>query len=214
MEIPMAHVDWRIKGVKISVCNCNYGCPCQFYAPPTYEKCEGLDVLDIEEGHFGDVSLDGLRVGLIAGWPGSIHEGSGVGQAVIDQRADEAQREALYKIVSGAEQEPTTAFSIYASTMHEDYAALIKPIEMRRDLEGRTAAVFVPGVVEIEVQPIRNTVTGEAHHARVVLPQGFEFNEAELASATFAAFGDLTFDYKDRTAIFSRFTYGPQGIVN
>ena len=210
----MAYVDWEIKGAKISVCNCNYGCPCQFYAPPTYDKCEGLDVLDIEKGHFGDVSLDGLRVGFLAGWPGAIHEGNGVGQVIIDQRADEAQREALYKIVSGEEQEPTTAFSIYASTMHEDYAALFKPIEMRCDVEARTAAVFVPGVFEVEVQPIRNTVTGEPHHARVVLPGGFEFNEAELASGSFTAFGDLKFDYKDRTAIFSQFAYGPQGILN
>lgn len=210
----MSYVDWLIKGAKISVCNCNYGCPCQFYAPPTYDKCEGLDVLDIEEGHFADVPLDGLRVGLLAGWPGAIHEGSGVGQVIIDQRADDQQREALYKIVSGEEQEPTTAFSIYASTMHEDYAALYKPIEMRSDLATGTAAVFIPGVSEIEVQPIRNKVTGEPHQARVVLPYGFEFNEAELASANFAAFGDLTFDYKDRTAIFSRFAYGPQGIVN
>ena len=45
----MTYVDWQIKGTKISACNCNYGCPCQFYAPPTYDKCEGLDVLDIEE---------------------------------------------------------------------------------------------------------------------------------------------------------------------
>ncbi len=182
--------------------------------PPTYDKCEGLEVLDIEEGHFGDISLDGLRVGLVTGWPGAIHEGSGIGQVIIDQRADEDQREALYKIVSGEEQEPTTAFSIYASTMHEDYAALVKPIEMRRDVEARTGAAFVPGIFEVEVQPIRNPVTGEPHHARVVLPHGFEFNEADLASASFAAFGALAFDYKDRTAIFASFAYGPQGIVN
>ncbi len=210
----MAYVDWQIKGAKISACNCNYGCPCQFNAPPTHEKCEGAEVLDIEQGHFGDISLDGLRVGCLVGWPGEIHEGDGVGQVIIDERADEAQREALYKIVSGEEQEPTTAFSIYASTMHEDYAALYKPIEMRSDLEARTAAVFIPGVIEIEVQPIRNPATGEPHHARVVLPGGFEFNEAELASASFTALGEFTFDYKERNAIFAKFAFGPQGIVN
>jgi hypothetical protein len=210
----MTYIDWEIRGTKIAVCNCNYGCPCQFYAPPTYDKCEGAEVLDIQEGHFGEVSLDGLRFGLLAGYPGAIHEGGGVGQVIIDQRAEEAQRDAIYKIASGEEQEPTTAFSVYASTMHEDYAALVKPIELRQDPEARTAAIFVPGVIEVEVGPIRNTVTGEAHHARVVLPHGFEFNEAELASASFAAVGDLKFDYRDRTAIFSRFAYGPQGILN
>ena len=210
----MAYVDWQIKGSKIGVCSCNYGCPCQFNAPPTFEKCEGAEVLDIEEGHFGDVSLDGLRVGWLAGWPGSIHEGSGVGQIIIDERADEAQREALYKIMSGEEQEPTTAFSIYASTMHEDYAALYKPIELRCDTEARTAEATIPDILEIEVQPIRNPVTGEPQLARVVLPGGFEFNEAELASGSFSANGDLKLDYKDRSAIFSRFAYGPQGMVN
>ena len=210
----MAYIDWQIKGAKISVCNCNYGCPCQFYAPPTYDKCEGLDVLDIEEGHFGDISLDGLRVLLLTGWPGAIHEGSGVGQVIIDKPADEDQREALYKIVSGEEQAPTTAFSIYASTMHEDYAALYKPIEMRCDVEARTAEATIPGILEIEVQPIRDPVTGEPHLARVVLPGGFEFNEAELAGGSVSATGDLKLDYKDRSAIFSRFVYGPQGMVN
>ena len=210
----MEYMDWRIKGSKISACNCNYGCPCQFYAPPTFEKCEGLDVLEIEVGHFGDVSLDGLRFSLLAGYPGAIHEGDGVGQVIIDERADEAQREAIYKIASGEEQEPTTAFSIYASTMHDDYAALYKPIEVRCDVEARTAAVFIPGVIEVEIQPIRNTVTGEPHHARTVLPYGFEFNEAENASGDLTAIGDFNFDFKGRAACFSRFAYGPQGIVN
>ncbi len=49
---------------------------------------------------------------------------------------------------------------------------------MNCDFEARTASNVVPGVIEAEIQPIRNTVTGEPHHARVVLPHGFEFNEA------------------------------------
>jgi hypothetical protein len=214
MEVRMTYVDWQIKGTKIGVCNCNHGCPCQFYAPPTFDKCEGVDVLDIEEGYFGDIDLGGIRVLMLAGWPGAIHEGDGVGQVIIDQNTSEDQREAIYKIVSGEEQEPTTVFSIYASTMHEDYASLVKPIEMRHNLEARTAACFVAGIIEVEVQPIRNTETGEPFHAQVVLPGGFEFNEAELASSTFTGLGDWKFDYKNRTAIFSKFAYGPQGILN
>lgn len=210
----MAYVDWQIKGASIGLCNCNYGCPCQFYAPPTYDKCEGVEVYDIEEGHFGDVSLNGLRVGCLAGWPGAIHEGRGVGQVIIDERADEAQRDALYQILSGEEQEPTTAFSIYASTMHEDYAALFKPIELNCDVEARTATASIPGILEVDIQPIRNSVTGEPHFARLVLPGGFEFNESELASGTFTATGDLKFDHKDCSAGFSHFAFGPHGIVN
>lgn len=210
----MPYADWKITGDKIDLCNCNYGCPCQFYAPPTYEKCEGVSVYQIETGHFGDTRLDGLRIATLAGWPGSIHEGEGIGQVVIDETADEAQREAIFKIVSGEEQEPTTAFSIYASTMRDDYATLYRPIDMRYDTEARTASVDVPGVIKVEVEPIRNSVTGEAHRAQVSLPNGFEFNESEMASGTFSATGDIEFDYENRTAIFARFSFGPQGIAN
>ena len=68
-------------------------------------------------------------------------------------------------------------------------------------------------MIEAKVTPIKNSVTGDAHRARVSLPHGFEFNEAELASGTFTATGDLTLDYKERSAIFADFAFGPSGIV-
>ena len=171
-------------------------------------------MLEIEKGHFGDVVLDGLRFVMIMAWPGAIHEADGVGQVIVDQRADEAQREAIYKIASGEEQEPTTAFSIFASTLHDDYEMKIEPIELSYDLDARTATVAVEGVVKAEVHPIYNSVTGEPHYARLTLPGGFGFNESEFASSSFSVSGDLALDYKDRYAAFSRFSYGPMGIVN
>jgi hypothetical protein len=43
--------------------------------------------------------------------------------------------------------------------------------------------VVVPGIIENEIGPIRSPVTGDEHRARVVLPGGFEFTEAEMADA-------------------------------
>ncbi len=51
----MAYVDWMIKGPKIVSCNCAYGCPCEFNAPPTHGPCEGLECMEIAEGYFADV---------------------------------------------------------------------------------------------------------------------------------------------------------------
>ena len=53
-----------------------------------------------DEGHFGDVRLDGLRWAAVAHWPGPLHEGNGTLQAIVDERADEKQREALLTIFS------------------------------------------------------------------------------------------------------------------
>jgi hypothetical protein len=51
------------------------------------------------------------------------------------------------------------------------------------DRERRRARVRIPEVGDIEAEPIKNPVTGEEHRARIVLPQGFEFTEAEMGNA-------------------------------
>lgn len=209
----MAYVDWIIKGTKVSSCNCNYGCPCEFYLPPTHGRCEGAEALSIDEGHFGEVRLDGLRFALLTGWPGAIHEGDGIGQVVIDERADEAQRDALYKIASGNEQDPGTAFSIYASTLSEDYAALYKAIDMACDTAAGTGHIRVEGIIDIEVEPIFNPITQRPHRVRLVLPQGFEFRDAEIVSGSCSSNGDLKIEYQNRHAVFTAFAYGPHGVI-
>jgi hypothetical protein len=92
----MAQIDWYIEGVEFSNCNCDYACPCQFESRrPTYGDCRGFAAVLIDKGHFGDVVLDGLGAALLYAWPGPIYEGNGECQAVIDERADGRQRDAL-----------------------------------------------------------------------------------------------------------------------
>ena len=44
---------------------------------------------------------DGLRAAALFEWPGAVHEGNGEAQIFIDESADETQREALLKILTG-----------------------------------------------------------------------------------------------------------------
>lgn len=55
----------------------------------------------VEHGYFNQVALDGLCWAATFAWPGAIHEGNGSCQVFIDERADEAQRQALLTILSG-----------------------------------------------------------------------------------------------------------------
>jgi hypothetical protein len=64
--------QWMIRGEEFSNCNCAWGCPCQFNAPTTNGSCEALASGQIEEGHFDDTRLDGLRFVLLLQWPGEI----------------------------------------------------------------------------------------------------------------------------------------------
>ncbi len=209
----MAYIDWMIKGPKIASCNCDYGCPCEFNAPPTHDVCEGLEAMQIDEGYFGDIRLEGLRFAAAYRWPGPVHEGGGIVQGFIDERADEAQRDALIQILSGLEQEPTTAFNIYGSTIETEYDPVFGPIDFAYDMAARTGHFSVPGHIEMTLEPIRNPVTGKPHRAIIGLPEGFEFREAEMASGTFAGTGEIKFENSGCYGFLTVVGYGPHGVI-
>ncbi|TML45359.1 MAG: DUF1326 domain-containing protein, partial [Actinobacteria bacterium] len=93
-------------------CNCDPGCPCDFNQFPTHDHCEGAVAMRIDRGNFGDVDLTGLHWAGVVKWPGAMHEGNGDVVPIIDERADERQREALLQILSG--QQGDTFFEIVA----------------------------------------------------------------------------------------------------
>ena len=77
-------IPWEIHAIQVTNCNCDYGCPCQFNALPTYGTCEAAEGIKINKGFYDDVSLDGLTVAMIAKWSGPIHEGNGARQIIAD----------------------------------------------------------------------------------------------------------------------------------
>ena len=209
----MGYVDWMIKGPKIGACSCDYGCPCEFNAPPTRGHCEGLEAHRIDEGHFGDVPLSGLVVAAWYRWPGPVHEGGGIAQPIIDARADARQRDALLKILDGEEQEPTTVFNIYGATMESAHDPIFTEIAFECDMEARTGRLKAGDHLDLRVEPIRNPVTGKPHRARIVLPEGFEFREAEAASGNYAVDAARSFRGEGRYAALWHAAYGPYGII-
>jgi hypothetical protein len=179
----MAFVEWRMRGLEIANCNCAFGCPCQFDALPTHGDCRAMTGMRVDEGYFGDTPLAGTKwVGMFA-WPKAIHEGHGEAAVVIDPSASEAQRTALLTILSGQETEPgATIFNVFAATFETMHPPQFLPIDFELDLERRVGHLKVAGVLDTEVVPITNPVTGAQHRARVLLPNGFEYREAEYAS--------------------------------
>ena len=159
---------------------------------------------EIKEGHFGDTRLDGLRSVTALWWPGAIHEGGGKAFMIIDERADDAQRQALLAILSGEDTDPgATVWNVFASTLEKVFEPVFKPIEIEVDVEARVGRVYIEGLAESSGEPIRNPVTGETHRARIDLPHGFEYSLAEMGSATFKTTGPIEMSFKDCYAQFA-----------
>lgn len=179
----MTKIEWSIEGPHLANCNCDYGCPCQFVALPSDGTCKAVTAWRVDEGHFGEVRLDGLNAANLYAWPGAVHQGGGTMQVIVDERADADQRAALVSILQGEHaEEGATMLSIYRAMCTTVLEPLFAPIELEIDVEARTARLMIPDCIETELEPLKNPVTGAPHRARIDLPNGLEFRQAEVAS--------------------------------
>ena len=175
--------EWRITGEHAGSCNCVWACPCQFNAGPSNGYCEAVLAYRIDDGSFGDVSLDGVRFGFAAHWPGAIHEGGGVAQIVIDESASDEQRDAILQIASG--EHGGSFFQIIASTLAEVRDPVSAPVDLQVDREAREATFKIGSVGESRIQPIVNADIPDSgpHRVRIDLPEGFEYKQAEIGDS-------------------------------
>ena len=208
-------VEWEIKATEFANCNCIYACPCQFNALPDKGFCEAVAAYQIDQGHFGDVRLDGLRAAAVYRWPGAVHEGNGSMQLIIDERADASQRDALVRILSGQETEDmATVWWVFGAMSPNKHPPLFHHIDFDVDVDARHARVDIRGVGIATGEPIRNPVTGAEHRVRIDFPQSFEFRQAEIGSGTSKTTGPIALDLKDTYGQFAHIHLSHKGRLN
>jgi hypothetical protein len=206
--------NWLIEGKYVEYCSCDLGCPCESMADPTYGYCTGLVGFTIDNGFCEDVRLDDLTVLGTFYFPRAIHHGQGVFQPIIDESADEAQRNALFYILSGEDQPVGTMFQIFSVIVDTIKDPLFAKIDFDWDLEKRQARVEVDGVLHARSEPIRNPVTDEDHRILTVLPNGWVFHEAESAAGFAKGLGAIKFDLNRRHSSLAQVAWNQNGLVH
>jgi hypothetical protein len=97
------------------------------------------------------------------------------------------------------------------SKMHEPRFV---PILFEINVAAGTAHFRVDELVDASSEPIRNPITGDPQRARLVLPQGFEFAEAEFASSTVnTTASPITLQWSGRHAHLARLDITGKGVV-
>jgi hypothetical protein len=210
----VAGKNWQIEGKYVEYCSCDQGCPCESMADPTYGSCTGLVAFKIDKGHCEDVRLDDLAVVGAFYFPRAIHHGQGVFQPVLDERADEAQRSALFYILSGEDQPVGTMFQIFSVIVETIKDPLFAKIEFDWDLDKRSAKIDIANVLQAHSEPIRNPVTNKEHRMISVLPEGWVFHEAENASGFAKGLGAIKFDLKGRHSSLAHIAWNQNGLVH
>jgi|SRR5581483_7860493 hypothetical protein len=148
-------VQWRLSGDYFENCSCSIACPCFFAAAaplstrPTEGFCNVPLIFHIENGRYGEVALDGLNVFVILHAPGVMADGNWSMATYVDQRADDAQTDALAAIFSGAAGGPMAAFTPLIS---RNLGVSKVPITFR--IDGKRRSAEIPGIARMTVDPL------------------------------------------------------------
>ena len=199
-------VKWTMEADYLQACSCDYGCPCEFEAPPTQGFCDGAGAWRINRGSYGAVSLDGLGLAFALHSPAALHLGNIDLALFIDERATEEQRQALIQIASG--QAGGMPFEIIASLVGNLSGPHFVPFQFNH--QGRNSSAKVGDAISMAFEPVKNPVTGDPEGIRIEHETGFLFKGADVVSAREYTVntGDLKFSYPDKAGFVTQVTYG------
>jgi hypothetical protein len=142
--------SWSLAGDFVTSCNCEYFCPCVISlgrARPTHGDCHGWFGFQIGRGRYGDLTLDSLGVAAIVSIPGPMIEGDWTVALYLDERGDEAQRDALTRIFSGKAGGPPAWLDMVIARVLGP-----KAVPLRFETAGGRHALAIPGILDSVVE--------------------------------------------------------------
>lgn len=198
--------QWRILGDFVDFCKCAVPCPCSWGRPPTEGDCQGVIAYRIREGNYGEVKLDGLNLVGITEFEGNIWDEdvrADMGM-IIDERADDAQREALQTIFGGQVGSWPQMFAenVLGKMLGMEFA----PIELEIADDASSWSLTIPGKARGASEVLTGPTNRPGEHAHVVNIPGSEagpnsgpttYGIATVSEAD--AFG-LKFDWAGRSS--------------
>ena len=196
---------WSLQGEYMENCSCDVLCPCitsSMAGPADTERCYVPLAMHIAKGEKDGVSLDGLNAVLVVDAPQVMGEGGWRVAVYLDERADEQQQGALGEILSGAAGGPP---EMLASLVGEQLGVRVVPINFTS--EENRKRVEVPGIMDFEIEPLRNPETGEVHEVTATIhPMGSNLPIAKSIRGHFDDFG-LSFDNTGKNGHYREFAW-------
>lgn len=195
--------NWKLDGTYFETCNCDVACPCVFLSPPNEDDCTVLVGWHIDQGHFEDVSLDGLNVALAVHSPGHMLEVQWKAALYLDAKASPVQSEALTKIFAGqAGGHPARLGShigevLGVSSMSIDYQA-----------KGKKRSIKIGELAEAEIEGLAGQGEAEItinNHPLCIAP-GYPAVAAKSTKLRYQDHG-LAWEISNKNGFFSPFTY-------
>ncbi len=148
----MRQKNWALKGELVLSCNCTVFCPCVLSLgnhPPTEGYCQTWAGFRIDKGHYDDVDLSGINLGLVMEIPGYMSRGNWTAGLFLDERASIYAEKAIAKIFSGKAGGTTGLLDILVGQFLG-----IERAPISYEVENKTRIFRIPKIIDGAVTPI------------------------------------------------------------
>ena len=197
--------DWHLQGSYFETCNCETACPCVWLNPPSEGDCKLLVAWHIESGHLEQIKLDNLNVALACYAPGNMKNGQWQAALYVDERADDAQFNAISGIFGGqAGGHPEILMSFVSEILG------VKRVKIDYQTDNNTRRLTIPGIAQAEIESIQGISGKEAtitNPPLCVVPS----HASIVARSKQYRYTDYQYDwtFSERNGYFSDFDYRP-----
>ena len=181
--------SWNIQGQYMETCNCALLCPCiwsNMAERPTEGDCKAAVAMHIEQGQKDGVKLDDLSFIVMLHSPGAMGQGNITVGLIVDDKASDAQTQAITDIASGAAGGPMAALAPLVGR----FAGLEKRA-IRFERDGLKYSVRAGELVDQACDGLESAVTpGEAIGLyNAAHPVNSRVSLAKATRSTFHVFG-------------------------
>jgi hypothetical protein len=199
-------MSWRITGSYFESCNCEAICPCRRIdgvpgGRSTYGECLGVLSWVIEDGHAGELALDGLKVAMATRYHDDEPGSPWSFVLYLDERANPEQREALEALYTG--RLGGEALEHFPWAWKASVRIAVRTVEIEVSHEPRRQWLRIRDQVTVRIRdrwPGPETVT-------CVIPGHGETGEELVADELHVNDSPLQFDFSANCGYSARFDY-------
>jgi len=144
---------YLLEGTLLEACSCGVLCPCWVGENPDLGECFAAIAWHYDKGRIGNIDVSGLTAVSITHIPGNIlTPKSWRAVLFIDAKATEDQKNAIVGAIAGEYGGPLADLFQLVGKVEA-----VKTAPIRHDVEDGHGVLEIPGVLEAEMDPYRNS---------------------------------------------------------
>ncbi len=144
---------YLLEGTLLEACSCGVLCPCWVGENPDLGECFAAIAWHYDKGRIGNVDVSGLTAVSITHIPGNIlTPKSWRAVLFIDAKATDEQKNAIVGAIAGEYGGPLADLFQLVGKVEA-----VKTAPIRHDVEDGHGVLEIPGVLEAEMEPYRNS---------------------------------------------------------